>query len=1174
MQVTKNAAKDSDRVSAKVKVARVNQAASNGSLIGDSVASGWPGCLLILADNPEDAAVIAKAFADSGVIILCSDPTDRTPLQALREGIQTSPMTHDGQPLAAVVAVTLNGQALSNWVAALEEEQIAARIAVIIGDPRRGLMQGAESAEARDWRASATWLEDVLATEQASRKLNRIWISADWLHRDPGAVAAKLQSAAPDDSSRSALPGAADFSVPELPLGLPLALAPLLLAAHAVVSGWAVEGERSEERAVLDQVRRLLDALPPSVLAETEQDGAVELAFWRNAAIVAQTASTGLLRRATRAESEWGRLERADKVCRALEEELAAARHELNARSVAIQSDHDPVVARELLRLQAAVAEQASLAAERQAAIEHLRADRAQKVAGRDRQIEKLSAQLKSLQDQIAVARPQRSVQRSLVSRLAGLTRLLQSKQAGKRAAHLAMLQDTELFDPIWYLSKNADVRAEGLDPTAHYLAFGGPEGRAPSPLFDARAYLAHYPDVRAAGANPLIHYLEHGRLEGREIRTLAQSKRIAAATGRSPTIVSDQAGKGRRRVEDVVANVAARLAGPALPWTARPLEFSVLTQSSIQSAAAPDAVGIAGESARAAQTLLAMMTDTAALAAPTEAVLEAIRYDLCQGRITLADAWFDGPNRARLRFAVAAGHAAATLRIGQPPTGERAPVELGRVVVQTGVLVADIAMVSHLRPLLIEALDAADRVVDALLVPFPSLWRGGLHFAEALARDAAAGPLGAAATLSRMLLAQGGEKAAFGLSRIVFDIDSANGTETGLARDLLNWLIRDLGIAVETKALLADDPGRAAIAAGIQSIGPPVLQRAEAATLTLPAQAVPSLHALFAGQEMEQAGTGAGFLQLDRGSSLPGWRLSSEDWHGLPRGWPIPNHVLLPTDNATGMPSLAGDLAILTPRPSREIQALFPVSARTALPASATAGARLTVLIDCPQGAEDLVPLVVSIDALGFDAECLVVTPNAALTAALAGLGLNLSLRAVAPEGETPLARMRAAARLTDAERVLMLAEDILIHDRRLGEVLMAACGIGPNVVATPRLVTERDDTKHKGLFTATAGWIAARDGAGTTQAWVGNLADLDLPALFPIVAPDLRCAMLPRALLAQTTAIDEIGFAAEVRAAGGTCYALSCVSASAAKARTEAHEGALDQAAGMTLRIERMRP
>ena len=1152
----------------------MNQAPLNGSLIGDNAASGWSGCLLLLADNPEDEAVIAKAFADSGVSMMHSDPTDRTPLQALRERIQALHRARDGQHLTAVVVVALSSEALSSWVAALEEEEIAVRIAVIVGDPRCGLAQRVENAEAPNWRAAAAWLEDVLATEQASRTLKRIWISAEWLHSDPGAVATRLQSAALDNSSKPGVPGVADYAVPELPLGLPLALAPLLLAVHAVVSGWAVEDERREERAVLDQVRRLLDALPPSVLAETGQEGAVELAFWRNAAIVAQTASTGLLRRATRAESEWGRLERADKACRALEEELAAARHELNARRKAIRSDDDPLVARELLRLQAAVAEQASLAAERQAAIEHLRADRAQKVAGRDRQIEKLSAQLKSLQDQIAVARPQRSGHRSLMTWLAGLTRLLQSKQAGKRAAHLAMLQDTELFDPTWYLSKNPDVRAEGLDPAAHYLAFGGPEGRAPSPLFDGRAYLAHYPDVRAAGANPLIHYLEHGRLEGREIRTLAQSKRIAAATGRSPTIVSDQAGKGRRRVEDVVANVAARLAGPALPWTARPLEFSVLTQSSIQRAAAPDAVGIAGESAPAAQTLQAMMAGSAASAASNETVLEAIRYDLCQGSITLADAWFDGPNRARLRFAVGAGNVAAKLRVSQPPTGAGVPVELGCVAPQKGVLVADVAMPSHVRPLLIEALDNAERVVDALLVPFPSLWRGGLHFAEALAGDAAAGPLDASARLGRMLLAKGDEKAAFALSRIVFDISSANGTETGLARDLLNWLIRDLGLAVETKALLADDPGRAAIAAGIQSIGTPVSPRAEAATLTLPAQAVPSLQALFAVQEAEQAGTAAGFLQLDRGSTLPGWRVASDDWHDLPRGWLIPNHVLLPTASAAGTPWLAGDLAILTPRPSHEIQAMFPVSARTALPASTTAGARLTVLIDCSEGAGDLVPLVVSIDALGFDAECLVITPDAALIAALAGLELHLSLRAVAPEGETPLARMRAAARLTDAERVLMLGEDILIHDRRLGDVLMAACETGPDVVVTPKLVTERDDTKHKGLFTATSGWIAARDRTGTTRAWIGNLADLDLPALFPIVAPDLRCAMLPRALLAQTTAIDEIGFAAEVRAAGGSCYALSCVSASTAKARSETHDGALDQPAGMTLRIERMWP
>ena len=62
-------------------------------------------------------------------------------------------------------------------------------------------------------------------------------------------------------------------------------------------------------------------------------------------------------------------------------------------------------------------------------------------------------------------------------------------------------------FDPSFYLLSNPDVAAAGVDPLAHFLTFGGKEGRAPDGLFDVKYYLAHNPDVAGAGVNPLLHY-------------------------------------------------------------------------------------------------------------------------------------------------------------------------------------------------------------------------------------------------------------------------------------------------------------------------------------------------------------------------------------------------------------------------------------------------------------------------------------------------------------------------------------------------------------------------------------------------------------------------------------------------------------------------------------------
>lgn len=72
------------------------------------------------------------------------------------------------------------------------------------------------------------------------------------------------------------------------------------------------------------------------------------------------------------------------------------------------------------------------------------------------------------------------------------------------------------IFDPVFYLAANPDVAASGLYPSAHFLAHGRFEGRAPHALFDATHYLERNPDVAAAGIDPLAHYLAHGWREGR----------------------------------------------------------------------------------------------------------------------------------------------------------------------------------------------------------------------------------------------------------------------------------------------------------------------------------------------------------------------------------------------------------------------------------------------------------------------------------------------------------------------------------------------------------------------------------------------------------------------------------------------------------------------------------
>lgn len=87
--------------------------------------------------------------------------------------------------------------------------------------------------------------------------------------------------------------------------------------------------------------------------------------------------------------------------------------------------------------------------------------------------------------------------------------------------AGLALLEQKRavaaLVDSSWYLARNPDVVALGVDPVEHYLRWGAAEGRDPNPLFATEWYLARNADVAAAGLDPLTHFVQFGAAELRD---------------------------------------------------------------------------------------------------------------------------------------------------------------------------------------------------------------------------------------------------------------------------------------------------------------------------------------------------------------------------------------------------------------------------------------------------------------------------------------------------------------------------------------------------------------------------------------------------------------------------------------------------------------------------------
>lgn len=80
-------------------------------------------------------------------------------------------------------------------------------------------------------------------------------------------------------------------------------------------------------------------------------------------------------------------------------------------------------------------------------------------------------------------------------------------------AVERAAIEDIQpFFDRRFYLVRNADVAASGIDPILHFLRYGEAEHRDPSAAFCTRAFHLRHPELAASGTNALRHFAERQR--------------------------------------------------------------------------------------------------------------------------------------------------------------------------------------------------------------------------------------------------------------------------------------------------------------------------------------------------------------------------------------------------------------------------------------------------------------------------------------------------------------------------------------------------------------------------------------------------------------------------------------------------------------------------------------
>ena len=745
-------------------------------------------------------------------------------------------------------------------------------------------------------------------------------------------------------------------------------------------------------------------------------------------------------------------------------------------------------------------------------------------------------------------------------------------------------------FDPVWYLAQFPDVTQSGMDPREHFLRIGRRLGRLGAPDRSAQS-----PAGSPAAALPVA---------------APQAAPQPAAPSSEPASDAAQA-MIRRLAADLPppgpAPVAVRSIVPGSPVTfpiiAAPAGLTQIVadrNALLRRVPGPDSAVLRSGTVDVAQfsdtaafsqgtpllRLLAHLhgADPAALfaldsgmsappmrldPAPAPAALAATALLgplLLQGAARITDIWHT--TSAGLCLSLGSGSDSApasapdetagasdglTLRMFQMEPGGTPRLRLvgQQRLARQAPGFAEAALCNPLCPLLIEVSDVRGLTLELGLIPFPSLARGGMHYAELLA-------VADGGTLLATLLGYGaGRLAEFlaeaadgsqGIGAVRIASGRATGAEPVFSQAVADWLAL-FGIAASTLEEAAGSPAVPATAV-------PVRRRAAGLTLDLPPEAMPTIAALTL-RDLPVPAPGTvrvvPHLIADTATFRPRWAVT------LP-ATPPGLAALQPTTALGGFPCLRATssqtafsqtgpstavgsdasgreaLAICYRTPLREEDArhlmpLSPDSATAVLPGVPAAAAQ--AVVTCLLRVTDAALTRQFLDTLGAQqgtartqvilipagrAQAGVLTPE--LAARFAG-----TLREAAPgwscwnaAQDDPLEEMTAAG---DS---LFLAEDAaVLHDPRTLDTLRALLAVPDVATAGCMLVTETLRRGTSGITAGIGGYFPSHVGLTGGPHLIFDTPDIlsALPAAtYPVIANPATALLVRRDVLGQVRA------------------------------------------------------
>ena len=427
---------------------------------------------------------------------------------------------------------------------------------------------------------------------------------------------------------------------------------------------------------------------------------------------------------------------------------------------------------------------------------------------------------------------------------------------SSEEAQDIQELLDTPLFDARWY-AKTHKVSAEPISAARHYLRVGGSKGLPASRAFDGAQYLNANSDVAAAGGAPLLHYLRHGKSEGR--RAFRHGLRSSHA---SPLYFDDRALPTHEALYETA-------------WTPAS-DFSESNQNTLQLGGA--AVALFPQDARLEpEAMRACVLFARLMKLPVEGFVRVGRGEFpitdnfaealnsTDLDAPVQDGWFSSDNRLSLRLAPQADDGAVVRALQITST---TAVLLAEVFVGAAGALLRIHMENPLLPLLLVVTNAEGAYRSSHLVPFPSLFRGGLHEgeSEALGRGGSSGDRRRTHGLVVLRDLLGWRSAPpASLHRVEVDIGRATGNEPIFSTEVQQWLSH-LGIEVAPILAAPIHDGQAHCVRAV-AVSPPESRRS-GGVLTITADSIPSLLAI--SSRRLSNGTGAFVLAEGPGSPIP----------------------------------------------------------------------------------------------------------------------------------------------------------------------------------------------------------------------------------------------------------------------------------------------------------------